>query len=78
MPDICHIEMDWDYCLTHNKPTGVSWCGTSVKSKWNFVTVDHALYNRLNVGRLLVCQACWDAILHVIESDKEASNARSL
>jgi len=37
-----------------------------VHFEWVFVSVDHALYNQMNQGRIMPCDACMAAIIEVL------------
>ena len=52
---------------THADMTRTSWCGRQIGTfEWVFVSVDHALYNQMNQGRIMPCDACMAAIIEVL------------
>jgi hypothetical protein len=47
---------------THADHEGKTWCGRPVGLEWAFENIDHAAYERMRDGRLLICDECLDAI----------------
>lgn len=40
----------------------LAWCGRDIRHEFHFVSVDHALYNTGNGGRLTTCPGCAKAV----------------
>lgn len=65
METIAHIQQ------TMEKNKTKTWCGMDAKNKWCFVSVDHAVYNRINEGRIIACKRCLKAVMKILEIEKE-------
>ena len=46
---------------------GTSWCGRQLFG-FNFINIDHAIYNIINEGRLLACKKCINKIIKIMRS----------
>lgn len=54
---------------THEDKPNTSWCGNRLWShEFNFQSVDHALYNGLNGGRLQTCNECSLAVTQALNA----------
>lgn len=63
---------DFIKCIehTHADKVGQSWCGRDVRLEFRFENIDHAAYNALNGGRLLICPDCAGAALEAVSRGK--------
>ncbi len=59
-------------------PLNKTWCGRDIEpAERVFATIDSAIINRLFLGKLTVCSACWAMIETVIERDKKTRERES-
>ena len=62
----------------NHRPLNKTWCGRPIdKSENVFATIDSAIVNRLFLGRMTVCNKCWDAIETIIARDKQTQEGES-
>jgi hypothetical protein len=56
---------------THAERKGTTWCGRPLGplGEFCFVDIDHAAYERLRGGRLLVCPECARIVTERLNSD---------
>lgn len=61
---------DYVTCVahTHAHKKNESWCGRFVNTEFHFQNIDHAAYNAMNEGRLLVCPECHKKIIETLKS----------
>ena len=63
---------------THAKRTEQSWCGQPLpRMEWAFTDIDHAAYERMNEGHLLVCPECVAAVTTMLRSDGAAPGSEA-
>ena len=43
---------------THEDKKRMSWCNRELVGEFYFLDIDHAVYNRMNEGRLTTCRDC--------------------
>lgn len=55
---------DYVKCIAHTREEklGESWCGRALSNEWHFTSIEHAIYNALDGGRLVACPACIEAV----------------
>ena len=75
MLDINRVADDADVnaCIrqTHAERSTMSWCGRRIEPfEWTFTDVDHALYNILNQGRILVCPDCKKVLITILRGEQ--------
>jgi hypothetical protein len=61
-------RFDYIKCIrhTHADKRQMTWCGLPVSYDFVFESIDHAAYNSLDEGRLLICPKCSEAIREAI------------
>jgi len=65
------------YAANH-QPLNRTWCGRDIdKAEKVFANIDSAINNRLFLGRLTVCEACWAMIETVIEMDRQTQKGEN-
>jgi hypothetical protein len=55
---------DYVHCIEQYRVTkkGTSWCGRDIAMGFKFVSIDHAVQNEANKGRLMACPDCVSAV----------------
>jgi hypothetical protein len=65
------MRPDYVKCVqhTHADKKNQTWCGRSTDQfEWTFVNLDHAAYNALQGGRLVLCDNCRAAAIAALST----------
>lgn len=54
---------------THEERKRTSWCGREIEPfEFAFTDIDHAAYERMRHGRLLICPECLKAVVETLQN----------
>lgn len=54
-------------CIRKNDDTNKTWCGLLHEEQFVFLDIDHAVFNKINEGRLVTCNNCSQKIINELE-----------